>query len=215
MRSPSSTPCRAARAFTACWTPPERFSMSEKHATSRAEWARTSSQAMFSRRYRRWSRRPSTWKSPSRTRIPRRCCSNSISSRSTVRGSTSCCETTRVFPSCTSKPDMNFHGSAFIAARAKNPAVFLGHIRPPARYGKVCNNCRSYFGFATAMTPISPIVRGLVCNIKSSAARRRVSGSSAKRNMPATWVRRSKCWKGATTRFSWSSGGEWKPPLRS
>ncbi len=48
------------------------------------------------------------WKSRSRIPTPKRCCSNSISSRSTGRASTWCCATTRAFPTCIWRPGTNF-----------------------------------------------------------------------------------------------------------
>ncbi len=164
--------CRRARACTGCWTRRARFSTSARRAISKPASGRIFNPATCSRRCRRWSRRRRAWKSRSRIPIPKRCCSNSISSKNIGRASTWCCATTRAFPTCISKPSTSFRASISTADRARSPAGISGRIRRPAPCARHCSSCRSCFVCEIATTPISRTGRAPVCSTRSSAARR-------------------------------------------
>ena len=158
--------------------------------------------ATCSRRCWRWCARPRTWKSPSRTRIPRRCCSNSISSRSTGRGSTSCCATTRAFRICTWTTAHDFPRLSFYRGSRKEAGRFFGPYPSAGAVRETLSSCRSCSGCAIARTPTSPIARGPACSTRSSAAPRPASGSSARRTTRATSAPRVKVLEGRNDEVS-------------
>ena len=133
--------------------------------------------ATSTRRCRRWCSRSPPSRSRSRTRRPRRCCSSTTSSRRTSRASTSCCATTRAFPTSSCATTTISRGWRSIAAPRSAAGRYFGPFPECGRGARhAAISCRSCSASAIAATASSPTARGRACSTRSVAARRPASG---------------------------------------
>ena len=105
-----------------------------------------------------------------------------------------------------------FRGSAGTAGRSARTATISGRSRRPARSTRPWRRCCAPFRCAPARTASSTTARGRACSIRSSGARRRASGESARPGTGNCSSRRGSSWPGAATPSRISSRRRWRTP---
>ena len=204
--------CPAVPASTACSTPRARFSTSARRAISRAGSASYFQPSNVQPKVQALVRQDArTWRSRSPTPTPRRCCSSSTSSRSTVRASTSCCATTRVFPTCTLETEHEFPRLNFYRGSRKEPGRFFGPYPSAGAVRETLQQLQKLFRMRNCedtlfRQPLATLPAVPDPTLHGALRRADFDGAA----MRAMWMPRSRSSKGAMTKSAAISRGAWK-----
>src|SRR5258706_2047514 len=116
------------------------------------------------------------------------------------------------FPYLHFETQHEFPRLTFYRGSRKEPGRYFGPYPSAGAVRETLQQLQKLFGCEIAMTRTSRIARGRACSTRSSAARRPAWGSSPRRTTRATWARRSRSSRGATTRYTKTSAGAWRQP---